>query len=92
MKATRLLKKLVINRVLLPVSKRAYLDKFAGINKMTARVKKAFNGKLPQELNAELAAALIAGVPDSAKQIAKDTYKAMRDVAGDISDDLIDSY
>lgn len=68
------------------------LDKFAGINKMTARVKKAFNGKLPQELNAELAAALIAGVPDSAKQIAKDTYKAMRDVAGDISDDLIDSY
>jgi hypothetical protein len=67
-------------------------DRFVAFNQATSSLKKQLGGKIPEDLNPEVHAALMPGVPEAAVMVAKNTYKTMRGIAGDIPDDMIDAY
>lgn len=68
-------------------------DRFAGINKLTARARKEAGGQLPVELDAELQAANLAGAGSAGVQKAKDTYRLATTTLGkEVSPDYLDAY
>src|SRR3990167_274933 len=57
-------------------------DKFAGINKMAARNRAKYGGKLPYAIDAETQTALLPGVSYEAKQMSQNTFNAVTDAVG----------
>lgn len=70
-----------------------FTDELALINKLTARNKAKYGGKIPVELNAELHAANLRGASSAGLQKTVDVYAKMKRTLGkDVNENMVDAY